>query len=234
MCFFSSHFLSTFAAKYIINDMRKAISSLVALLCIVSFVACNDYETYGEKKEKERDAINQFIADSSIVVISEAQFRSQDSTTNVARNEFVYLDNSGVYMQIVHRGCGSPIADGESTVLLVRFYEQCLQDTLFSYNDFNAFTPDYMTVTRSGSTYSGTFTSGQWYNTYASSYSGTASVPNGLLVPFPYINVGRPRSESDEIAKVRLIVPHSQGHATATSYVYAYYYELTFERLIDL
>lgn len=215
-------------------NMRKTILSLVALLCLASFTACNDYETYGEKKDKERDAINQFIADSLIVVINEAQFRSQDSTTNLERNEFVYLDNSGVYMQIVRRGCGKPIADGESAVLLVRYYEECLQDTLYSYNEYNPFTPDYMTVSRSGSTYSGTFTSGQWYSRYASSYNGTATVPNGLLVPFPYINVGRPRKADDEIAKVRLIVPHSQGHTLATSYVRAYYYEMTFERLIDL
>lgn len=214
--------------------MRKAISVLLSVLCLVGFVACDDYETYGEKKDKERDAINRFIADSSIVVINEAQFRLQDSTTNVERNEYVYLDNSGVYMQIVRRGCGKPIADGESTVLLVRFFEQCLQDTLAIFNDTQAFAPDYMSISRSGSTYSATFTSGRWYNTYASSYNNTATVPNGLLVPFPYINVGRPRSADDDIAKVKLIVPHSQGHTVASSRVYAYYYEMTFEKLIDL
>ena len=204
------------------------------MLCIVPFVACNDYETYGEKKDKERDAINQFIADSAIVVINQAQFVSQGNTTNLERNEFVYLDNSGVYMQIVRKGCGNPVADGETTVLLVRFYEQCIQDTLAIFNDASPLEPDYMTISRSGSTYSGTFTSGRWYSTYVSSYSGTATVPNGLLVPFPYINVGRPRTADDAIAKVRLIVPHSQGHTMASSYVYAYYYEITFEKLIDL
>lgn len=204
------------------------------MLCIVTFVACNDYETYGEKKDKEREAINQFIADSAIVVINQAQFVSQGNTTNLERNEFVYLDNSGVYMQIVRKGCGNPVADGETTVLLVRFYEQCIQDTLAIFNDASPLEPDYMTISRSGSTYSGTFTSGRWYSTYVSSYSGTATVPNGLLVPFPYINVGRPRTADDAIAKVRLIVPHSQGHTMASSYVYAYYYEITFEKLIDL
>ena len=204
------------------------------MLCIVTFVACNDYETYGEKKDKEREAINQFIADSAIVVINQAQFVSQGNTTNLERNEFVYLDNSGVYMQIVRKGCGNPVADGETTVLLVRFYEQCIQDTLAIFNDASPLEPDYMTISRSGSTYSGTFTSGRWYSTYVSSYSGTATVPNGLLVPFPDINVGRPRTADDAIAKVRLIVPHSQGHTMASSYVYAYYYEITFEKLIDL
>ena len=214
--------------------MRKAILSLLPFLCLASLVACNDYETYGEKKDKERDAINQFIADSAFTVINEAQFNRQDCTTSVEKKEFVYLDNSGVYMQIVRKGCGSPIASGESAVLLVRYFEQCIQDTLFSYNDTNPFAPDYMTVARSGSTYSGSFTQGTWYNRYASSYNGTATVPNGILAVFPYINVGRPREDGDETAKVRLIVPHSQGHTLATSYVYAYYYELTFERLIDL
>lgn len=218
----------------IVISMRQFSTLLVSLLCFASFVACNDYETYGEKKDKERDAINQFIADSSIVVINEAQFRSQGNTTNVERNEFVYLNNSGVYMQIVRQGCGNPIVDGESAVLLVRYYEQCLQDTLANFNDYNPLSPDYMTISRSGSTYSGAFTSGQWYNKYASAYNGTATVPNGLLVPFPYINVGRPRKADDEISKVRLIVPHSQGHTLATSYVRAYYYELTFEKLVDL
>ena len=214
--------------------MRQLIVSLLSLSCLVALVACNDYETYGEKKDKERDAINQFISDSAIVVINEAQFHSQDNTTNLERNEFVYLDNSGVYMQIVRKGCGTPLADGESTVLLVRFLERCLQDTLAVYNDATPWAPDYMSITRSGSTYSATFTSGQWHNVYASSYNGTATVPNGLLVPFPYIKVGRPRTADDEIAKVRLIVPHSQGHTMASSYVYAYYYEITYERLIDL
>lgn len=143
--------------------MRKAILGVLSLLCIVTFVACNDYETYGEKKDKERDAINQFIADSAIVVINQAQFVSQGNTTNLERNEFVYLDNSGVYMQIVRKGCGNPVADGETTVLLVRFYEQCIQDTLAIFNDASPLEPDYMTISRSGSTYSGTFTSGRWY-----------------------------------------------------------------------
>ncbi len=214
--------------------MRKAISVVLSVLCLVALVACDDYETYGEKKDKERDAINQFIADSAIVVINEAQFNKQGNTTDLSRNEFVYLSNSGVYMQIVHQGCGKPIADGESTVLLVRFLEQCIQDTLAIYNDTQAFAPDYMSISRSGSTYSASFTSGRWYNTYASSYNNTATVPNGLLVPFPYINVGRPRSADDYIAKVRLIVPHSQGHTVASSRVYAYYYEMSFEKLIDL
>ena len=49
-------------------------------------------------------------------------------------------------------------------------------------------------------------------------------------MPLNYVKVGRLSSADDELARVRLIVPHSQGHQTATSYVYPYYYEITYER----
>jgi hypothetical protein len=67
------------------------------------------------------------------------------------------------------------------------------------------------------------------YQTYSS-----ASVSSGVMAAFPYVNVGRPRSADDQISKVRLIVPHSQGHSVASSYVYPYYYEITFQKTIDL
>ena len=78
-------------------------------------------------------------------------------------------------------------------------------------------------------TFTASFTSGAWIGTYS---SGT--VPAGFLAPLNYINVGRPRTEDDHIAKVRLIVPHSQGHSMASSYVYPYYYEISFMRKTDL
>lgn len=216
--------------------MRKAFAILMAACCLLSLVACNDYETYGDKKEKERKAIKQFIADSAIVVISEATFHANGDVTDVSKNEFVRLDNSGVYMQIVHKGCGTPLQDGERSTLLVRFSELCLLDTVGIGNDTAPYDPDYMTVQREGNTYSAWFTKGTWYSAYGTSsyYGSSATVPSGLLVPFSYINVGRPKSETDHVAKVRLIVPHSQGHAVATGYVYPYYYEITYQRAVDL
>lgn len=207
--------------------MRKAIIALMSLFCLASIVACNDYETYGEKKDKERKAIRQFIADSSFVIISEAKFHEAGDVTDVSKREFVYLDKSGVYMQIVHKGCGEPLRDGENTDLIVRFLELCLLDTVALYNDTYPYDPDFMNVRRSGSTYSATFTQGFMYSAYST------SVPNGWLAALPYVCVGRPRSADDHIAQVRLIVPHSQGHVTASNYVYPYYYELTFQRTID-
>ena len=211
--------------------MKKLMIALVAVLGLVQLAACNDYETYGDKKEKERKAIREFLADSSFVVISESQFHQQGDVTDVAKREFVYMDNSGVYMQIVHQGCGTPLQDGETSDLLVRFLEIGLIDSSAVYNDVNPYTVDIMNVKRQGNTFTASFdTSSDWY----AYHNNSEAVPQGLIVPLPYLNMGRPRTADDQIAKVRLIVPHTQGHIIATQYVYPYYYEITFQRKTDL
>ena len=207
--------------------MRKALFLLLAVVSLASLVACNDYETYGDKKEKERKAIREFLADSSFVVISESQFHQQGDVTDVAKRQFVYMDNSGVYMQIVHQGCGKPLQDGENSDLLVRFVEVGLIDSTAIYNDVNPYDVDIMNVKRQGNSFTASFnTGGSWY-VY---HSNTETVPQGLIVPLPYLNMGRPRTADDQIAKVRLIVPHTQGHIIASQNVYPYYYEITFQR----
>lgn len=211
--------------------MRRNILSLLTMLTLVTLLAaCNNYETYGEKKDKEREAIRTFLADSAITVISEEDFHQQGNTTHAVKgdNQFVYLNNTGVYMQIVRKGCGKPIQNGERTDLLVRFVEINIMDNTAIFNDYKAYDVDLMNVARTGSTYTASFLQGTMRNTYGE------SVPAGWLVPLNYVNVGRPRSMDDEIAKIRLIVPHTQGHTIASSYVRPYYYEITFERKIDL
>ena len=220
--------MSTFAL-----DMKKLFYVIIVMTAVL--VSCNDYETYGDKKEKERNAIAKFISDSSIVVISEDQFNQQNYTTNLTRNEFVKLDKSGVYMQIVREGCGTILQDGESTKLVCRFSEfSILDDTLTVCNNNANLAvygksvvgmPDIIQVSRSSGSYTASFESGVMYTAY-----GSASVPAGWLVPLSYVKVGRPQSPTDQTAKVRLIVPHSQGHATASSNVAPYYYEITYQR----
>ena len=209
-------------------SMKMIKTVLMALMCLGTLVACNDYETYGDKKDKERKAIRQFISDSSIVVISETQFHQQGNVTDTARNEFVYMDNTGVYMQIVREGCGTALRDGETSDLLVRFMELSIIDTTVIYNDVNPYDVDIMNVRRTGNTFTCSFTSGAWYATYG------ANVPEGLIIPLSYLNLGRPRTADDRIAKVRLIVPHTRGHSIATQQVYPYYYEISLQRKNDL
>ena len=105
-----------------INVLRDIfVLPLLALL----FVACDDAVTYSEMKEKERDAVNNFVKEKGIKIISYAEFVANDSTTDVAKNEFVEIDD--VYMQIVNNPKAASdarrIADGDTRNMLVRYYE---------------------------------------------------------------------------------------------------------------
>ena len=206
--------------------MKKLLLICIAAIAVLS--SCNDYETYGDKKEKERNAISKFISDYSIIVIDEDQFVLQGCTTDTARNEFVKLNKSGVYMQIVRPGCGEKLKSGETANICCRFREYNIEAdsaTFRNNTDVYANTVDVMRVTNTSGTYSGSFTQGIMLSVYQ-----TASVPAGWLVPFAYLKIGRPKSLTDEKAKVRLIIPHSQGHAIATQDVLPYFYEITYEK----
>ena len=201
----------------------------ILILIVVVLTSCNDYETYGDKKEKERNAISKFIADSSFTVISEDEFVKNGYKTDLERREFVKLDKSGVYMQIMRQGCGDGIKDGESVTLDCRYTEyDILNDSTMTFNTTVAYasTPDRMAVTRSSGTFTASFISGRMASVYST------SCPAGWLVPLTYIKVGRPQSMDDDCAKVRLIIPHTQGHVYSSSNVTPYFYTITFQREI--
>lgn len=211
--------------------MKKLKLVLFALLGIMAFASCSNNETYADQKKKERSAINRYIADQKIKVITESQFEAQDSTTDVSKNEYVLFQNTGVYMQIIRKGCGEKLKDGETATVLCRFNEYNLLEsdtTLILSNIYQyVWLADKMTVKNTSGTFSASFIKGSslMYTSYQS-----AAVPAGWLVPLTYINLGRPDKEGDEVAKVKLIVPHSQGQENATSNVYPCLYEITYQR----
>lgn len=213
--------------------MKNLTYLLLLLLGVTTFVACNDDETYADQKDRERSAINKYIADSAVRVISEAQFAANNYTTDVSKNEFVLFESTGVYMQIVRQGSGSKIKDGETVTVLCRFTERnMLGDSIEVSNllsDAYALWVDKMSVTNNSGTFTGSFVSGQSTLVNVRQLTSLA-VPQGWLVPLTFINVGRPASSTDETAKVRLIVPHDVGHASAKLGVVPYLYDITYER----
>ena len=184
--------------------------------------ACDDAVTYSEMKEKERDAVNRFVKAKGINVISYAEFVANDSVTDVARNEFVEIDD--VYMQIVNNPKNADdarrINDGDTRNMLVRYLEyNIMDDDTISLNTYMS-EPDEMRVSNNSGTYSATFTSGVMAEVYGN------NVPTGWLVPFNYLYFTRKQSN---LAEVILIVPHSKGTVTATTYVYPCMYKITFQ-----
>lgn len=221
--------------------MKNFLYPLLLLLLAVSYVSCENYETYADKKEAERDAINNFIAREGIQVINETQFKAQNQTTDLSKNQFVFFDRNGVYMQIVREGCGEKLEENKQVNILCRFMEKnILLDSILLRNDIQGWLTyngntydtslyvDKMAVKRTGTTITASYITGLMYM-----YHGSASVPAGWLVPLNYIKIGRPdpgTDENEEISKVRLIVPHSQGSSDASANVYPCYYEITYER----
>ena len=220
--------------------MKRYLYPIILLCALLFCTGCENYETYADMKEKEQDAIERFILSEGINVIDEATFKAQGETTDVNSKQYVHLDRSGVYMQIVRKGCGSKLEEKKNVTLLCRFLEKnLLTDQIVIRNDISAMITitgigtidvsqylDKMNVVRTGTTINASFTgSGMMYQ-----YHGSATVPSGWLVPLNYINVGFPASADDEISKVRLIVPHSQGTADASSSVTPYYYEISYQR----
>ncbi len=230
------------------NGKSAILYTLLILFSLGGLIlsACSDGETYAEQKEKERKAINSFLSrDVSITnsdgdtlihvghinVISEEQFLAQDSVTDLSQNQYVLFGSTGVYMQIVRKGVGPKLESGETKRIITRYTEfNILTDTLLTSNDvlYYSTTPDLMDVTNSYGTFTASFNTenggGAMYRTY-----GSTEVPAGWLVPFSYIRIGR-QTSAEGIAKVRLIVPHSQGQSTARSAVYPCFYEITYQQ----
>ncbi len=234
---FLRHF-TTFARVNMLIKMKKNyLLWAVTALIMLALQSCNNGKTYAEMKEEEADAINKYILENDIKVISEADFAAQDSTTK--ENEYVLLDESGVYMHVDNRGPGEEVLGNGTYDMVARFVEIALQtrsdlgmtagDTLLA--NFHVSNPSYtikgedFKLTISGESYSASFTRSDSYSMYG--MYGTVAVPSGWLIPLRYLKPGR-TNDAEKIARVKLIVPHSEGTSSATQSVYPCFYELTY------
>lgn len=236
---FLRHF-TTFARVNMLIKMKKNyLLWAVTALIMLALQSCNNGKTYAEMKEEEADAIHKYIVENDIEEISEAEFAAQDSVT--FENQYVLLEESGVYMHIDNRGPGKEVLKDGTYDMVARFVEIALQtrsdlgitagDTLLA--NFHVANPSYtikgedLKLTISGESYSASFIgkNSNMYNVY-----GTVAVPSGWLIPLRYLKPGK-TTDSGEIARVKLIVPHSEGTSSATQSVYPCFYELTYVRL---
>ena len=190
----------------------------LALLCVLC-ASCKKYETYAEQKEHEVDAIKSYIAKKGI----------KDSMTDASKNEYVLFNSSGVYMQIVNKGCGSKIKNNETVKVLCRFSERNVVTDSLRLTSVPRYTEN-MIVTNNNSTFTASFVSSLTEVSLMTSAYGSTSVPSGWLVPFSYIKVGRPAKENERVAEVNLIIPHTQGHSYASQNVTPYFYNISFQR----
>ena len=213
--------------------MKQTIWAFVALCGMTMLYSCDNGETYADMKEREKNAINRFIEDNNIKVISQDQFIAQDSTTNVEENEFVLFNEDGIYMQIESRGEGKSMIEmakeqsADSTIsktILCRFFEYDIEggDTITT-NKYSSSIVDKMLVKyiHRSRRYQASFIEGKMVEKYKSSV-----VPQGWIKPLDYVRLTR---NSGRIAKIRIIVPHSSGTSNASGYVLPMYYEISYQ-----
>lgn len=200
--------------------MKKLTFLFLALMVLcIGFQACDDTKTYAEMLEDEDNAIEAFIRDSNITVISQSQFYAQDSTTDPAKNEFVQLA-SGVYMQILDKG----VEDKSDTVknndiILVRFSEYDVLNKYTSYSNLDiVYMVDEFRYVVTSSSIAGIFTGGNYM--YSTSSSVNTAVPAGWLVPLEYVR---------NKAHVKLIVPSKMGGNVGMQNVIPYYYDIKYQ-----
>ena len=229
--------------------MKKFLFAMIAFAAVFSFAACNDSETYKDMRDRELDSISSFLRKENIKVISEDEFtrrwNNNQRLTDTAKNnnEWVLFNSNGIYMQVIDQGCGDYIKKGETADVLVRFDEYNLSyaaemsykcRTLSNKVPINSFYIDKMSVTNTSGTFTGSFVDPKaslMALTYNSSYSGLSStVPSGWLIPFSWVKIGRPKTDDDRIAHVRLLVPHSYGTTSASGSVQACVYDMTLQR----
>ena len=197
------------------------------------FQACDDSKTYAEMLEDEKNAVNKFIKDKGIRIISQDEFEKNDTVTNLDRNEYVALSD-GVYMQIVDRGSAENKTDtfANNNEICVRYIEEdimtrdttCFNVFLEEWGDANQLytNPAVFRYVAEGSYVYGTFIQMDYY--WASYYQSTA-VPAGWLLALPFVR---------NYAHVRLIVPSKVGHSSAQQYVNPYYYDIwTFSKALN-
>ena len=228
--------------------MKKLLFAIMAIAALFSFAACSDTETYKDQRDRELDSISSFLRNENIKVISEEEFKSRFdkgvTLTDTAKNEYVLFNSNGIYMQVINQGCGDYIQKGETTDVLIRFYEYNLAQranisdeslTLTNNVPYYSYLLDKMSVTNNSGTFQGSFDTSnslmaQVYgsNSYSTGISGT--VPSGWLIPFSWVKIGRPKTADEQIAHVRILVPHSYGTTIASGNVQACLYDLTLQR----
>lgn len=213
--------------------MKKLTWILFGLLTLsFSFQACDNTKTYAEMLEEEDDAIQDFINEHGIKVITQREFFAKDSVTE--ENEYVQL-SSGVYMNIVKKGKwktekqgdkvvvvldskGRPVLENPNDTIknndevLVRFMEYSIMDKDTTLSNLNSVEiVDEFRYKVTSSQIAGSFTAGYMYSYYG------PTVPAGWLVPLSYIR---------SFGHVKLIVPSKMGHQSAMQYVQPYFYDI--------
>ncbi len=202
--------------------MKKLLLIFFSLLAVgYLFQACDNSKTYAEMLDEEKDAVNAFIRDNKITVISEDEFKAQGYTTDLEKNEYVSFTSNGIYMQIVNKGVdGDTIRNNNEVVVrLVQTDIKTRDTTYFNVvlpgfeNRPDLYTyPDVFRYVDNGTSIAGVFLQGNM-----PSFQQSTDVPPGWLVALKYVT---------NFGHVRIVVPSKMGYSEANRSVTPYFYDI--------
>lgn len=192
--------------------MRKIITSACFLTLLVLFAACDDDVSYAERVETERKRIKDFISEQNIEVLD-----TYPSNGVFKPNQY-YLDETGVYINVVDSGNGKRAAyRGE---VYFRFGEVMSlplseSDTLKAWE----INPGLQPLSFK---YGITSTYTDYYDTYGMPYH---YLSEGVTIPLKYVG---------ENALVNIIVPFKIGSVLqSSSYSTLVYKQLEYSTIIN-
>ena len=214
--------------------MKKLVFLFLSLLTAGSlFQACDNSKTYAEMLEDEKNAVNKFIKDNDIRVISLEEFERDTITASKEAgngyDEYVAFSN-GVYMQIVDRGNEDDSEDtfANNNVICARYLEKNIASNELTC--FNVVLPEYINasdyyrspltfryVNENSSAYGIVLSTPLDYDYLWTANSYGTAIPGGWLLALPYLR---------DNAHVRLIIPSKMGHSISQQNVIPYYYDI--------
>lgn len=202
--------------------MKKLLLIFFSLLAIgYIFQACDNTKTYAEMLDEEKDAVNAFIRDHKINVISEDEFKAKGYTTDLEKNEYVSFTSNGIYMQIVNKGVeGDTIRNNNEIAVRLVTTDVKTNDTVYFNVVLPGFEhrpdlytyPDVFRYVDNGTTVAGVFLQGN-----LPSYQQSTDVPPGWLVALKYVT---------NFGHVKIIVPSKMGYQEANKAVTPYFYDI--------
>lgn len=215
----------------------------ILLLAAVVLSSCKKEDrTYAEQLQEEKKRVEAFMktgipvfdeqgnVERRIPVSVSKDLKSLVNNPGMAENQFVYLEDEEVYINIVHNDTSAAnkkyfLNEGQTHRYWIRFVEYDIYgDSISLENRWApalAQRPEDMSATRASALISGTFIDGVMGDLYGS------TAPQGWLLPLQYVTPGRQGAVNGK-AKVRLIVKSASGHGFSNQYVRPYYYELTY------
>ncbi|MDU1904443.1 MAG: DUF4827 domain-containing protein [Dysgonomonas sp.] len=196
--------------------MKKSIGLICFIIgACVLFAACSKSESYADKVKKEKNRINGFLSEHNIEVLHEYP------SNGVFKSNQYYLDDSGVYINVVDSGNGTRANASKRAKIMYRFKDRMWLPAAESDTvDLNELSIQPLSFNYGVS------------STYINSDYTNYSLPYlylspGITIPLKYVG---------ENAIVRLIVPFRNSMGSAyqlASYSTIYYGQLEYTKIIN-